>query len=121
MSKIYPPAVEEHAINLIEGLRESGFFDDYEIKNFDYINERIRDVLTEKFIDGVLDEEFEEMFNEEEFEQLLKELIAGSILYELKNNGLVNSYDDDDTEEMFFLTEKGKEYLTKETKKDDLD
>lgn len=118
MSKIYPPAVEDHANDLIEGLHESGFFEDYEIKDFEYINEHVRNVLTEKFIAGTIDEDFEDMFNEEEFEQLLKELIAGSILYELKNKGLVNSYDDDNTEEMFFLTEKGKEYLDKKIKDD---
>ena len=117
MSKIYPPAVEEKAVDLIEGLHESGFFEDYEITNFEYINEHIRNILTEKFIAGTIDDEFEDMFSEEEFEQLLKEFIAGSILYELKNKGLVNSYDDDNTEEMFFLTEKGKEYV-KEIKKD---
>jgi hypothetical protein len=116
MNKIYPPAVEEQATYLIEDLYESGFFNDYEITNFDYINEHVRDVLTEKFIDGTLDEEFDEIFTEEEFEQFLKELIAGSILYELKDKGLVNSYDDENTEEMFFLTEKGKKYLDKKAK-----
>jgi DNA-binding PadR family transcriptional regulator len=37
--------------------------------------------------------------------------VAGSILYELKDKGYVNSYEDDNTEEMFFLTKKGKKYL----------
>ncbi len=51
------------------------------------------------------------MFTEEEFETLLKEIIAGTVLEELKSKGLVGSYEDEDTEEMFFLTPKGKKYL----------
>ena len=43
----------------------------------------------------------------------LKEIIAGTLLNELKNKGLVNSYEDDDTEETFFLTDEGKEHLKK--------
>ena len=60
----------------------------------------------------VLNEEFGgDIFDEDEFDQLLKELVAGSILYELKEKGYVNSYSDEDTEEMFFLTKEGKEQL----------
>jgi len=38
-------------------------------------------------------------------------MVAGSVLNELKNSGLVDSYEDDNTEEMFFLTKKGKKLL----------
>ena len=51
------------------------------------------------------------MFTEDEFEVILRELVAGSVLYELKDKGLVDSYEDDNTEEMFFLTEEGKKHL----------
>jgi len=111
MSKIYQPIVIEQVENLILGLEESNFFSDYEIEDLSYVRQRLSDVLTEKFINGVIDEEFEELFSEEEFEQLLKELIAGSILYELKDKGLINSYEDENTEETFFLTEEGKAQL----------
>ena len=49
---------------------------------------------------------------------ILKELIAGSVLYDLKQKGYVESYEDDTTEEMFFLTKKGKKFLKEEKKLD---
>jgi predicted transcriptional regulator len=42
---------------------------------------------------------------------MLREIAAGTVLFELKKSGLVDSYEDDTTEEMFFLTEKGKQFL----------
>ena len=111
MSKIYQPIVLEQVESLILGLEESDFFSDYQIEDLTYVRQRLSDVLTEKFIDGTIDEDFEDLFSEEEFEQLLKELVAGSILYELKDKGLINSYEDENTEETFFLTEEGKEQL----------
>jgi hypothetical protein len=116
MSKVYQPIIIERCNELIEGLKESNFFEDYEITNFEFVKVHIMDDLTEKFINGTLDEDFEEMYSEEEFEQLLKELVAGSILYELKEKGLVNSYQDEDTDEMFFLTEKGKKVMKEKDK-----
>jgi DNA-binding MarR family transcriptional regulator len=58
------------------------------------------------------------LFNEEEFEVILKELIAGSVLYDLKKKGYVESYEDETTDEMIFLTKKGKKYLKEEKKLD---
>ena len=46
-----------------------------------------------------------------EFDTLLKELVAGSILFELKERGIVDSYEDENTEEMFFLTDEGKKFM----------
>lgn len=111
MQKIYQPIVIQETENLIEGLKESLFFKDYEIEDLTYTRQHILDLMTEKFINGELDSDIEEIFSEEEFEKLLKEIVAGSLLYELKQKGLVNSYEDENTEEMFFLTEKGKNYL----------
>jgi len=42
---------------------------------------------------------------------ILRELVAGSVLYDLKDQGLVDSYQDENTEEMFFLTKKGKKLI----------
>jgi DNA-binding PadR family transcriptional regulator len=110
MTKIYPQTVIEKADEIIQILTEEGFFEFNEIDNLDFTSKHIKDKLTEKFILGTLDDE-EEMFTEEEFETLLKEIIAGTVLEELKSKGLVGSYEDEDTEEMFFLTPKGKKYL----------
>jgi DNA-binding PadR family transcriptional regulator len=70
--------------------------------------------MTEKYISGLIgdfDGENGELFTEEEFSKLLKEIVAGSILNSLKEEGYLNSYEDETTEELFFLTEKGKKHL----------
>jgi hypothetical protein len=111
MSKVYQPIVIEETENLIEGLRESKFFEDYEIEDLTFVREHLLEIMTQKFIDGSLNEEFEELFSEDEFTKILQELVAGSLLYEMKQKGFVNSYEDENTEETFFLTDKGKDYL----------
>jgi hypothetical protein len=60
-----------------------------------------------------LDEITDEFLTEEELDQYLREIVAGSLLYELKEKGLMNSYEDEDTEETFFLTDEGKVILEK--------
>jgi DNA-binding MarR family transcriptional regulator len=111
MTKVYQPIVIEEAEELIKGLEDAEFFKDYEIEDLTFARIHVMNILTEKFISGDLDGDIDELFTEDEFDQLLKELVAGSILYELKDKGYVNSYQDEDTEEMFFLTEEGKKYI----------
>lgn len=107
----YQPIVIEKTTEILCILEESNFFKDYEIENFDFAIKYLNDKLTEKFILGKLDEESDDIFEEEEFNVILREIIAGTILTELKHKGLVNSYEDDNTEELFFLTQKGKKML----------
>ncbi len=116
MSKIYQPIVIERTKEIIETLVETNFFFDYEIEVTDFAKNHISDMLTEKFINGDTDLTEDEIFSEDEFETLLREIVAGTILNELKTKGLVNSYEDDNTEEMFFLTEKGKKVLKNDEK-----
>lgn len=116
MTKIYQPSVIERANEIISILEEEGFFIDYEINDYEFTTTYLKNKLTEKFIVGNLDD-VDEIFTDEEFGMMLKEIVAGSILEELKRKGLVGSYDDENTEEIFFLTEEGKEYL-KNTKND---
>ena len=121
MNKIYQPIVIEKTNDIIESLID--FFDDYEIESLDFAKEYLCDKLTEKFINGELEEDEIGnvlLFTESEFEVILKELIAGSILYELKDKGLIGSYEDNTTEETFFLTKKGKKLLKDDLKIDDL-
>ena len=116
MSKIYQPIVIEMANEIITDLTESEFFADYEIQSTVFTEKYLLDKLTEKFILGELeneDDEFLGVFNDDEFEVVLREIVAGSVLYELKEKGLVDSYEDDTTEEMFFLTKKGKRVMKK--------
>jgi hypothetical protein len=116
MKKTYQPIVKEKANELVDDLVFAKFFEDYELESTDFAFEYFSEKLTEKFIVGVdLDDEDSmiELFSEEEFEVCLKEIVAGTILYELKENGLVESYEDNQTEEVFFLTEEGKKLLRK--------
>jgi hypothetical protein len=111
MSKVYQPIVIEETDNLIEGLQESKFFEDYQIQDLTFVREHLLEIMTNKFINGELDNDFDELFTEDEFSKILQELVAGSLLYELKERGLVDSYEDENTEETFFLTEKGRNHI----------
>lgn len=116
MSKIYQPVVIEMTNDIIMDLVESEFFADYEIQSTEFAKKYLLDKLTEKFILGELEndeDEFLGVFNDDEFDVVLREIVAGSVLYELKEKGLVDSYEDDSTEEMFFLTEEGKKHMKK--------
>lgn len=111
MSKIYQPFIIEESNRIVESLEESGFFDEYQLSNKSFAVEVFCEKLTEKFIQGTLEEN--EIFEQEEFTKCLQEIIAGTLLYELKDKGLINSYKDDETEEVFFLTTEGREYVKK--------
>jgi hypothetical protein len=114
MSTIYQPIVIEKSNEIIESLTD--LFTDYEIMSLEFARKYLCDKLTDKFIEGGLDNDDEGsifIFNDEEFEVILREIVAGSVLYELKEKGLVDSYEDDTTEEMFFLTKKGKKVMKK--------
>lgn len=110
MSKVYQPEVIDATEKFIMALEESYFFIDYDIEDKTFAKTYMLDVFTSKFIDGKLDFDGG-VFNENEFETILKEIAAGSLLYQLKEKGLINSYEDENTEETFFLTEEGKKYL----------
>jgi hypothetical protein len=111
MNKVYQPIVIEETEYFIEGLSEAGFFEDYDIKDLTFVRTHLLDIFTEKFINGLLNDDDLELFGEDEFDTLLKQLVAGSILFELKEKGFVDSYEDDNTEEMFFLTDEGKKHV----------
>ena len=119
MSKVYQQVVLDECEVIITTLTEMEFFKDYEINDLTFVRKHLCDILTQKYIDGLLGEEDISIFTEDEFDKLLKDLAAGSVLYELKKKGLIDSYEDDDTDEIFFLSEKGKEYL-EEMKKSDI-
>lgn len=111
MAKTYIPIVVEETENLISGLSESGFFSEHQITNLTYTKNYILDKMTEKYVAGILTDDDEPLFTEEEFTQMLEEIIVGSALYDLKEKGLLDSYEDENTEETFFLTEKGKDVV----------
>ena len=108
-----PKVVLHHVENILEGLRESFFFDDYHIGE-EYATKKLIKLVTEKYVENpTLELDF--FWSEKEFSTILKTIVTGSIMYELNEQGVMDSYEDENTEEQFFLTEKGKE-LTKNIK-----
>jgi hypothetical protein len=120
MSKIYQPFILEKVEEILIVLEETNFFEEHELEDRSFAKKYMSDILTNKFINGQIDSESTEIFTEDEFGNMLKQIIAGTVLLELKKKGYVNSYEDDDTEEIFFLTEEGKIALTQMIKDDDL-
>jgi hypothetical protein len=115
----YLPKIQEITNDIIETLNEDDFFVDFEIESPDYAIKRFSDELTKKFLENGLEDENESIFTEDEFDQILKEIIAEDLLRNLQKKGLLNSYEDDNTEELFFLTEKGREELENMRANDD--
>ena len=115
----YQPIVIEKSKELIEILRETCFFEDYEIDNEEFAFNFLCEKLTEKFIKGELSEgdTDEPIFTEDEMDFYLRQIIVGSLLHDLQEKGIVDSIEDENQEERFFLTEKGKK-ITKNLKGD---
>ena len=110
MNKIYQPIVIQYSEEIVQTLIESEFFIENDIENYDFAKNFLCEKLTEKFITTGLDREIG-IFTEDEFTEILKNIVAGSVLYSLKEKGYINSYEDEDTEELFFLTEEGRKYM----------
>jgi len=117
MKNIYQPIVIDRANEIMNVLRESDFFFEYEIEDQSFAMTYLCDKLTDKFIKGELDESVENLFHEDDMDQFLKEIVAGSLLYELQSKGIIDSIEDENNEERFFLTEKGKKLANEMTKK----
>lgn len=105
MKRIYPKEVKQHTSEIIKVLKEAGFFEEEELTDTTFTEKYINDILTEKFIAG----EPLNLGTEKEIDDHLNKIIGGSICHQLKEQGFLDSYEDEDTKEIFFLTEKGKE------------
>lgn len=106
----YQPIVIEKSNEIVKILRESDFFVDYEIDNEEFAHNFLCEKLTIKFIEGELSEDDDEpIFTEDEMDSYLNQIIVGSFLDELQQKGIVDSIVDENSEERFFLTDKGKE------------
>ncbi len=107
-----PPKIVNHHVNMIiMGLEESFFFTDYEISQ-EYAIKLFTELVTEKYIEDPTLENLV-FWTEDEFQVILEKIITGSIMYSLKEEGIMGSYEDEQTKETFFLTEKGKELSKK--------
>lgn len=108
MKKVYQPIVIQEADNIIEGLTQTNFFKDYGIEDKTYAKEYLLEILSEKYLQNLLGEENDELFTEDEFTELLNVIVVGSLINELKEEGLIDSVSDSNDEEIFFLTDEGK-------------
>jgi len=106
------PKIVEISNEIIEVLIEDNFFVDYEIEDLTYARKRFCDELTSKFVNGELDDDGD-IFTDTEYDTILNEIVAEDVLRGLQKEGYVNSYEDENTEEVFFLTEEGKKNLDK--------
>lgn len=99
--RIYPEPVMETTARVIEGLDDSGFFEDQECDR-EITAEKFNEALTPKFLQG---EDLE--LSPEEILEVLNRSIIMSSLRRLEKLNLVGSIDDEGIEK-FFLTEFGK-------------
>lgn len=104
---MFQPIIIENAQKIIDTLEESGFFDEHELDDTDYALTYLCEKLNTRYIEnGLLSQEIR--FTNDEFATFLKEIIAGTILESLLSKGLISSYEDEDTEKVYFLTDEGK-------------
>jgi hypothetical protein len=107
----YLPKIQEITEGIIATLVDDNYFIDFEISSQDYARKRISDELTIKFLENGLNNEEDGYLSEDEFDIILKEIVAEDLLRTLQKKGLLSSYEDDNTEEVFFLTTLGKEEI----------
>lgn len=112
MKTNYQPIVVKKSTQMLEVLEDLDFFTEHEINNKQYVFEYFCDVFTEKFIKGEITDD-DIIINEYEFHKYLTEIILISALQSLKENNLVDSIEDENNEEVFFLTELGKNAVKK--------
>ena len=115
MNRIYQPEIIEKVDTFINILSKDDFFKDCRIKDLSFTRNYLLDEFTELFIE-IGSFEISDLFETEKFDMWIKSIVVGSLLYELKEKGLIGSYKDDDTEETFFLTDNGKNFLKKKEK-----
>lgn len=122
MSKTYQPFIVKLSEELIEILdKQVNFFQEENITSTDYAKMAICELLTEKFLRGEIssDEEVGTRFTEDEFKTLLSQIVVNNALSGLVEKGLINFLENEDGEEMFFLTSNGKEYTETLQKKNE--
>lgn len=109
MKKTYQPFIIQKSDEILYLLKD-------DIESTENTKNRLCDFLTEKFIKGDLSSEtpIEEIFEEEELLLFIHESLIRQDLEHLIETGLVNTLNDENGEEMFFITEEGKKYVEEE-------
>jgi len=112
MNNHYQPIVVKKSTKMMELLDELDFFKENEISDRQFVFEYFCDVFTKKFINGELSDD-DVTFHENEIEKYLIDIIIKNTIQSLINDGIVSSIEDENNEELFFLTNLGKNILKK--------
>jgi hypothetical protein len=102
----YPDSVSEFSGNLVDVLEEFGFFVEEPDANPSILFKNFCEEFMPKWIEGKSPEEYLE--NEDAFQRVIVKSITESVLTDLKERGMVDSIEDENGEEVFFLTPIGK-------------
>ena len=108
MNTEYPQPVEEALVSWQEALEDPEFLLEQEIHPY-YASQAVRDVFGPALTDIWL-QTSEVHIGEDLAESLIKKFIVSATLLEMKDDGLLDSIENEQGEEVFWATAKGKEY-----------
>ena len=103
-----PKVVRRKVETVLDVIRKSGYFEIFDLKE-DYARKEITHTVLEEYTKQ-MSSNFEMTWGDKKIGEMLSRIFVGSILHELKEEGIVGTYEDENTEEVFFLTKKGKKY-----------
>jgi len=111
----YPKIVIDETNNFINSLKDINFFEENEIQIDSSIVDLVCKKLIIKFIDGEMSEDDDvfDYFSEDELSNLLNEIILLGTLNSLREKGIIDSIENENNEELFFLTKEGKDLANK--------
>lgn len=105
----YPEEVQQWASSLSSILSEEGFFEDYEVSPVHGIP-----ILERRLCEAILPNWLNEgdmNISEKSLEEVMSCSITEALLYGMREKGLIDSIENETGEELFFLTNHGKESL----------
>jgi hypothetical protein len=102
MEGTYPDQVNKYVVDVVDLLLEDGFFQEEEIDPRIFYR-----VLADRILQNWL-QNVPLKLDEKEMMEVITRAAASSVLENLKKKGVINSVEDEDGEEHFFLTEEGK-------------
>lgn len=109
----YPEEVKQWASSLSSILFEEGFFEDYEVSpvhGIPILERRLCEVAFPNWLNGDI------TISEKSLEEVMRSSITEALLSGMREKGLIDSIENETGEELFFLTNYGKESLENCTK-----
>lgn len=83
--------IEKEVHNIIDGLILANFFNDFEIDDFSFAENYVKEFLIKKHEQGFdITNTNDDLFDDEEFDNILQNIIAGSTITQLKNKGIID-------------------------------